>query len=118
MKDRLRKLQDPAGDKWNRENFRHFDFDLLLTNLPFAGDIKEPRILHQYDPAKDGKGKFQRPIGRDILFIERNLEFPKPGGHAAIVLPQRCILDAISARQEAARLLGDAKAMVENYTPR
>jgi type I restriction enzyme M protein len=88
MKDRLRKLPDAARDKWNRENLRFFDFDVLLTNPPFAGDIKEPRILHQYDLAKDGKGKFQRNIGRDILFIERNLEFLKPGGRAAIVLPQ------------------------------
>lgn len=88
MKDRLRTLPDRARDKWNRENNRFFDFDVLLTNPPFAGDIKEPRILHQYDLAKNGKGKFQRNIGRDILFIERNLEFLKPGGRAAIVLPQ------------------------------
>ena len=88
MKDRLRTLPGGARDKWNRENNRFFDFDVLLTNPPFAGDIKEPRILHQYDLAKNGKGKFQRNIGRDILFIERNLEFLKPGGRAAIVLPQ------------------------------
>jgi type I restriction enzyme M protein len=27
-------------------------------------------------------------VGRDILFIERNLSFIKPGGRLAIVLPQ------------------------------
>jgi len=88
IKDRLRKLRDPARDKWNRENFRFFDFDVLLTNPPFAGDIKEPRILHQFDIAKNAKGKYEKNVSRDILFIERNLEFVKPGGRAAIVLPQ------------------------------
>jgi type I restriction enzyme M protein len=88
MKDRLRTLPDEARDKWSRENNRYFDFDVLLTNPPFAGDIKEPRILHQYEIAKNEKGKFQNNVGRDILFIERNLEFLKPGGRAAIVLPQ------------------------------
>lgn len=88
MKDRLRKLPDTSRDKWNRENFRFFDFDVLLTNPPFAGDIKESRILHQYELAKAGKGKWQSKVGRDILFIERNIDFLKPGGRAAIVLPQ------------------------------
>lgn len=33
-------------------------------------------------------GKLQSKVGRDILFIERNLDFLKPGGRMAIVLPQ------------------------------
>lgn len=88
LKSRLRKLADPERDKWNRENMRFFDFDVLLTNPPFAGDIKDSRILHQYELAKNDKGKWQGKVGRDILFIERNLEFLRPGGRAAIVLPQ------------------------------
>jgi type I restriction enzyme M protein len=32
--------------------------------------------------------KQQNKVGRDILFIERNLSFLKPGGRMAIVLPQ------------------------------
>ena len=60
-----------------------------MANPPFAGDIKESRILHQYEFGfkKDGK-KTQNKVGRDILFIERNLDFLKPGGRMAIVLPQ------------------------------
>ena len=50
--------------------------------------IKDSRIIHQYDIAKGTKGKWETSVGRDILFIERNLEFLKPGGRAAIVLPQ------------------------------
>ena len=81
--------RDPEKDRWNRENLRYFGFDVLLTNPPFAGDIKDSRILHQYELAKKPKGgKWQTKVGRDILFIERNLDFLRPGGRMAIVLPQ------------------------------
>ena len=64
-----------------------FNFDILMANPPFAGDIKESRILHQYELALK-KGWARPTVGRDILFIERNLDFLKPGGRMAIVLPQ------------------------------
>ena len=81
--------RDPEKDRWNRENLRYFGFDVLLTNPPFAGDIKDSRILHQYELAKKPKGgKWQTKVGRDILFIQRNLDFLRPGGRMAIVLPQ------------------------------
>ena len=67
---------------------KRFDFDILMANPPFAGDIKETRILHQYNLGFKGSGKAQSKVGRDILFIERNLDFLKPGGRMAIVLPQ------------------------------
>ena len=76
---RLRKTQNS-----NRE----FNFDILMANPPFAGDIKESRILAKYDLGKKENGKYQTAVGRDILFIERNLDFLKPGGRMAIVLPQ------------------------------
>lgn len=89
MRPRLRRFpRDPERDKWNQEHFRYFDFDVMGTNPPFAGDIKDTRIIHQYDIAKGPKGKWESSVGRDILFIERNLEFLKSGGRAAIVLPQ------------------------------
>lgn len=80
--DRLKKLRKDG------KSFREFDFDLLMANPPFAGDIKETRILSLYDLAKNAKGKRQNKVGRDILFIERNLDFLRPGGRMAIVLPQ------------------------------
>jgi len=80
---RLENLLKRKGDK------KQFQFDLLMTNPPFAGDIKEPRIIHQYELSfKNGGKKAQSKVGRDILFIERNLDFLKPGGRMAIVLPQ------------------------------
>lgn len=88
LRDRLARLPDPERARWNRENYRYFGFDVLMTNPPFAGDIKDSRILHQFDLAQKQKGKWHSKVGRDILFIERNLEFIKPGGRMAIVLPQ------------------------------
>ena len=88
LRPRLRRFKDTARDKWNQDNFRFFDFDVLLTNPPFAGDLKDSRLFAQYELAKKPKGGWHDKMGRDILFIERNLEFVKPGGRAAIVLPQ------------------------------
>jgi len=86
---RLRRFPDDrAQDDFNQKNFRHFDFDVLMTNPPFAGDIKDTRILHQFDLSKKSNGKWSEKVGRDILFIERNLEFLRPGGRMCIVLPQ------------------------------
>jgi len=59
-----------------------------MANPPFAGDIKESRIIHKYDLGYNDKNKLKSKVGRDILFIERNLNFLKPGGRMAVVLPQ------------------------------
>ncbi|CAJ0842094.1 10743_t:CDS:10 [Entrophospora sp. SA101] len=81
---RLKKLRKNSSNK-------EFLFDILMANPPFAGDIKESRIIHKYElgyKQKDQKRSPKNQIGRDILFIERNLDFLKPGGRMAIVLPQ------------------------------
>lgn len=88
MRPRLRRFKDADRDKWNQDHYREFEFDVLLTNPPFAGDIKDSRILHQFEVAKNEKGKWQKEVSRDVLFLERNFEFLKPGGRGAMVLPQ------------------------------
>lgn len=80
-----RRLEQLIADKGKKQRFR---FDVLMANPPFAGDIKESRIIHQYELAFKSGGKVQSKVGRDILFIERNLDFLKSGGRMAIVLPQ------------------------------
>lgn len=70
------------------KDFKEFNFDVLMANPPFAGDIKEQQIISRYELGKNPKGKWQTKVGRDILFIERNLNFLKSGGRMAIVLPQ------------------------------
>jgi len=102
-----------------------------MANPPFAGDIKESRVIAKYDLGRsvgyeivknvsaeatiieetptfpqalsnstetvykmaDGtyrkaKIKQTNTVSRDILFVERNLDFLRPGGRMAIVLPQ------------------------------
>jgi len=75
-------------EKDNQKTFRYFDFTLLLTNPPFAGEIRDQAMLRQYFFSKDKKGHLKNKIERHILFIERCLDFLKPGGRMAIVLPQ------------------------------
>lgn len=70
------------------KGYQEFGFDIVMANPPFAGDVKETRILGRYELGKNAQGKMQNKVGRDILFIERNLDFLKPGGRMAIVLPQ------------------------------
>lgn len=80
---KLKKLQ-PSGVK----DYSRFQFSLVMANPPFAGDIKENTIISHYELGKNSAGKWQKKVGRDILFIERNLNFLAPGGRMAIVLPQ------------------------------
>lgn len=71
----------------NRKEPKKFNFDLILANPPFAGDIKDSRLISNYEVAFN-KWKKVNKVSRDILFIERNLDFLKPWGRMAIVLPQ------------------------------
>ena len=66
-----------------KDNYKEFTFDIVMANPPFAGDIKDSRMLSEYELADKNK-----KTSRDILFIERNLDFLKDGGRMAIVLPQ------------------------------
>jgi type I restriction enzyme M protein len=92
---------DTYGEGWKklrrlravRDDNRAFNFDVLMANPPFAGDIKQTDMLSAYElahkRAKDGgQGKLESAVGRDLLFIERNLDFLRPGGRMAVVLPQ------------------------------
>lgn len=85
--NRLLKTRNSVDDEENKKQFKYFDFDVLLTNPPFAGEIKDSGILRQYDFGKK-KGKIVSNIERHILFIERSINMVKPGGRIAIVLPQ------------------------------
>jgi len=90
--------QDSYGDGWRRlrklrenprqSDYRNFGFDVLMANPPFAGDIKQSDMLSSYELAHKKNGKLERAVARDLLFIERNLDFIKPGGRMAVVLPQ------------------------------
>ncbi|WP_297447139.1 N-6 DNA methylase, partial [Desulfurobacterium sp.] len=70
------------------DKFKKLNFDILMTNPPFAGDIKEGWLKALYDIVPESKKKPGSKIDRHILFIERALDMIKPGGRLAIVLPQ------------------------------
>lgn len=93
------------------KNAKDGDFDLVLTNPPFAGKVTGKTQLSAFDlyelavngaitddeddeePENDGdkpKRTKRKVAGmkRDILFVERCLDLLKPGGRTAIVLPQ------------------------------
>src|SRR5262249_1328609 len=61
---------------------RHKGFDIILTNPPFAGEVRERQMLDNYT-----LGKRKPRIERDILFVERCVRLLEPGGRLAIVLP-------------------------------
>jgi len=48
-----------------------------MANPPFAGDIKDSRLISNYEVAFN-KWKKVNKLSRDVLFIERNLDFLKP----------------------------------------
>ena len=82
-----------------RKNVKLENFDLVFTNPPFGSKIPivDPHTLEQYDLAyiwkrKDKQDfqrtdKLQKSVPPERLFIERCIQFLKPGGKLAIVLP-------------------------------
>ena len=74
------------------EYFDELKFDVIFANPPFAGEMKDRKMLVHYDlakPALKRSGDDRQPKEeRDVLFIERILKMLRPGGRAAIVLPQ------------------------------
>ncbi|MCA0231883.1 MAG: N-6 DNA methylase [Bacteroidetes bacterium] len=92
----LLKARIPDGETFKDdekawEYFGEMNFDVILANPPFAGEMKDKKMLSQYDLAKPAlkraKDK-QAKEERDVLFIERIVKMLRPGGRAAIVLPQ------------------------------
>jgi|GEM_PF-203843 len=71
--------------------FEHMKFDLVLANPPFAGELKDKKMLQHYELAKPAlrRAKDKQPKEeRDVIFIERIINLLRPGGRAAVVLPQ------------------------------
>lgn len=113
LKPRLKTINEYKSKKHNEKNYKYFDFDVLLTNPPFAGTIKESHILKNYTIAKNMKNhktKIATSMDRHLLFIERNLEFLKEGGRMAIVLPQG-VLSNTNLEHVRAHIMGEARIL-------
>jgi len=87
LKPLLTKFDSSSDEKQNQATYRFLNFDLILTNPPFAGENPDSGLLRQYELAKKD-GRLKNNVERHILFIERVIDMVKPGGRMAIVLPQ------------------------------
>jgi Type I restriction-modification system methyltransferase subunit len=95
-KTQLLKTRIPEGETFTDEDkaweyFGEMNFDVILANPPFAGEMKDKKMLSHYELAKPAlkRAKDKTPKEeRDVLFIERIIKMLRPGGRAAIVLPQ------------------------------
>lgn len=106
----VREFDDYETNRHNKETLQNLNFDILLANPPFAGEIKEKHLLSQYVLGKNAKGKIPKKVERHLLFIERNLDFVKPGGRLAVVLPQG-IFNNTSAEYVRKHIMGKARIL-------
>jgi type I restriction enzyme M protein len=98
----MNSLEFPAGylpgAKEANEQIKLGTMDLVMTNPPFGSDIPitDTTILKRYDLAhiweREGSGfkntgRLQGSVAPEVLFIERCIEWLKPGGRMGIVLP-------------------------------
>ena len=105
----LRFPENPKKDKENQNRFLYFDFDLLMTNPLFTGKVKERDVLRLYQLAVKNS-RLVKQIGRHILFLERSLQFIRPGGRMAIVLPQ-VLLNSASAEYIRRFIIDEARIL-------
>lgn len=62
---------------------------IIDSSLSFSDALNNPDCIFKHDGNYyKAEIKQSSNVGRDVLFIERNLDFLKPGGRMAIVLPQ------------------------------
>jgi type I restriction enzyme M protein len=98
----MNSLEFPRGDlpgvKAANEHLKLGSVDVIMTNPPFGADIPitEPTILQQYELARrwerQGDGfvmtnTLKPAVSPEVLFIERCVQWLKPGGRMGIVLP-------------------------------
>ena len=72
------------------KKFKKNSFDLIITNPPFGASVKNKEIdyMRDYEFGKNKKGKIRKTQKTEIMFIERCIDYVKPGtGRIAIVLP-------------------------------
>ena len=88
-----------AGNDAAKRSIPLGSMDVVLTNPPFGADIPitDPAVLKPFELAKkwerlkDGSfrmtGDSQSSVAPEILFIERCIQWLRPGGRLGIVLP-------------------------------
>jgi len=72
-----------------REKIKPGTFDVVFTNPPFGSrlPIDDPQILDQFELSRFEAKAPRSSMPPEQIFVERCLNFLKPGGRMAIVLP-------------------------------
>ena len=83
-------LENPSN--WNNEaksKIKFGEFDIVVTNPPFGTKaiIDNPDILNQFELTTFSANSPRTALPPEQLFVERCLDFLKPGGFLGIVLP-------------------------------
>ncbi len=88
-----------VGVKTAERHIKLGTMDVVMTNPPFGSEIpitddnvlKEYDLAHVWEKAEDGTfrmtPRLQGSVAPEVLFIERCLDWLKPGGRMGIVLP-------------------------------
>ncbi len=110
-------------------------FDVIVTNPPFGSKIpiNDSHILEQFDighiwrkgaeTERELSDKLQTSVPPEQLFIERCLQFLKPGGRLAIVLPDSILGNPGLAHirrwlLEKTRIVASVDLHVDTFQPR
>ena len=108
--------------------------DVIATNPPFGARIPvtDPQILRRYELGRAwrerGPGEFvmraalQGSVAPEVLFIERVVQLLKPGGRAALVLPNGLLSNPSDAYirswlMRRARILASVELPMETFIP-
>jgi len=105
----LRFPKNSKKDKENQKRFLYFDFDLLMTNPLFSDKVKEEGVLRLYQLAVKNS-RLVKQIDRHILFLNRSLQFIRPGGRMAIILP-RILLNSAGAEYIRRFIIDEARIL-------
>lgn len=78
--------------EWKADSRNRIDlgrFDVVFTNPPFGSKlpIDDPQVLDRYDLTKYEAKAPRASLPPEQLFVQRCIDFLKPGGRMAIVLP-------------------------------
>jgi type I restriction enzyme M protein len=87
-------LDSPSNWKGETRNGVHFGtFDVVMTNPPFRakGAVDDAKILRQFGLTTFAAESARKSLPPEQLFIERCLDFLKPGGILGIVLPDSIV---------------------------
>jgi type I restriction enzyme M protein len=80
-----------------RPGFYPGGLTMILTNPPFGSKVTNTNVLKDF-AARDGvtkkNGKVVKSVSQEVVFINRCLEFLKPGGKLAIVLPDSVLANS------------------------